>query len=73
MINFYSQFINCEQEWQKTNVQNVVGKKLIRFFFYNFRCYFEIKHYFIDHINYVKNLIGSDYVGIGSDFDGVSK
>lgn len=26
----------------------------------------------IEHINYVKNLIGIDHVGIGSDFDGIS-
>lgn len=25
---------------------------------------------FVDHIDYVKNLVGVDYVGIGSDFDG---
>ena len=25
----------------------------------------------VDHIDYIKNLIGVDYVGIGSDFDGV--
>ena len=25
----------------------------------------------LDHIDYVKNLVGIDYVGIGSDFDGV--
>uniref|UniRef100_UPI0032165C34 dipeptidase n=1 Tax=uncultured Draconibacterium sp. TaxID=1573823 RepID=UPI0032165C34 len=25
---------------------------------------------YVDHIDYVKNLIGIDYVGIGSDFDG---
>jgi membrane dipeptidase len=24
----------------------------------------------VDHIDYVKNLVGIDYVGIGSDFDG---
>ena len=24
-----------------------------------------------DHINYVKNLIGVDHIGIGSDYDGV--
>ena len=24
----------------------------------------------VDHIDYVKNLAGIDYVGIGSDFDG---
>lgn len=26
-----------------------------------------------DHINYVRNLIGSDYIGIGSDYDGVAE
>lgn len=25
---------------------------------------------YVDHIDYVKNLVGIDYVGIGSDFDG---
>ncbi|HBL75900.1 MAG: hypothetical protein A2W90_10820 [Bacteroidetes bacterium GWF2_42_66] len=27
-------------------------------------------NYFVDHIDYVKKLVGVDYVGIGSDFDG---
>lgn len=27
----------------------------------------------IDHISYIANLVGVDYVGLGSDFDGVSK
>ena len=26
---------------------------------------------FSDHIDYVKDLIGVDYVGIGADYDGV--
>ena len=26
---------------------------------------------FADHIDYIKNLIGVDYVGIGADYDGV--
>ena len=24
----------------------------------------------IDHIDYIKNLVGVDYIGLGSDFDG---
>lgn len=29
-------------------------------------------HLFIaDHIDYIKNLIGVDFVGIGADYDGV--
>ena len=26
----------------------------------------------VDHIDYIKNLIGIDYIGLGSDFDGIS-
>jgi len=26
---------------------------------------------FLDHINYIRNLIGVDHVGIGGDYDGV--
>lgn len=26
----------------------------------------------VNHINYIKNLIGIDYIGLGSDFDGIS-
>ena len=25
----------------------------------------------VDHIDYIKNLVGVDYIGIGSDFDGI--
>ncbi|OAD53707.1 Dipeptidase 1 [Eufriesea mexicana] len=28
-------------------------------------------HDVVDHINYIRNLIGADHVGIGADFDGV--
>ena len=27
----------------------------------------------IDHIDYIKDLIGVDYVGIGADYDGVTR
>lgn len=27
----------------------------------------------IEHINYVKNLIGVDHIGLGSDYDGVTE
>ena len=30
-----------------------------------------IKAIFVDHFDYVKNLIGVDYIGIGGDYDGV--
>ena len=26
----------------------------------------------VDHIDYIKNLVGIDHVGLGSDFDGIS-
>jgi len=28
--------------------------------------------FFVDHINYVRDLIGPEYVGIGADYDGVN-
>lgn len=27
----------------------------------------------IEHLNHIKNIIGSQYIGIGADYDGVSK
>ncbi|KAF3425039.1 hypothetical protein E2986_13278 [Frieseomelitta varia] len=47
MVNFYSEFINCDSSRNAT-IQDV-----------------------IDHINYIRNLIGANHVGIGSDYDGV--
>ncbi|CAK9810915.1 Dipeptidase 1 [Anthophora quadrimaculata] len=47
MVNFYSNYVNCNSS-RKATIQDVV-----------------------DHINYIRNFIGADYVGIGADFDGV--
>jgi membrane dipeptidase len=27
----------------------------------------------IDHIDYIKNLVGIDYIALGSDFDGIER
>jgi microsomal dipeptidase-like Zn-dependent dipeptidase len=27
----------------------------------------------VDHLNHIKNVIGADHIGIGSDYDGVNK
>ncbi|XP_076288819.1 dipeptidase 1 isoform X1 [Lasioglossum baleicum] len=48
MVNFYSNFVNCNSSRNAT-IQDV-----------------------IDHINYIRDLIGPDHVGIGADYDGVS-
>jgi membrane dipeptidase len=45
MINFYSDFVNCNGNATLDDV--------------------------IEHIVYVRDKIGIDYVGLGSDFDGV--
>ncbi|XP_060814831.1 dipeptidase 1-like isoform X1 [Bombus pascuorum] len=47
MVNFYSNYVNCNCSRNAT-IQDVV-----------------------DHINYIRNLIGADHVGIGADYDGV--
>nr|XP_034189897.1 dipeptidase 1-like isoform X1 [Osmia lignaria] len=49
MVNFYSEFVNCNSSRNAT-IQDVV-----------------------DHINYIRNLIGADHVGIGADYDGVEQ
>ncbi|XP_071568217.1 dipeptidase 1 isoform X4 [Temnothorax nylanderi] len=48
MVNFYSEFVNCNSS------RNATLEDVIR------------------HINYIRNLIGTDYVGIGGDYDGVN-
>ena len=29
--------------------------------------------FFVAHIEYIRNLIGVDFIGIGGDYDGVSR
>ncbi|XP_063991292.1 dipeptidase 1-like isoform X1 [Diachasmimorpha longicaudata] len=48
MVNFYNNFVNCN-ETKETTIEDVV-----------------------EHINYIRNLIGPDHVGIGGDYDGIS-
>ncbi|KAJ8674586.1 hypothetical protein QAD02_005848 [Eretmocerus hayati] len=47
MVNFYSDFVNCNKSRNAT-IEDVV-----------------------DHINYIRSLIGVDHVGIGGDYNGV--
>lgn len=49
MVNFYSQFLNCDRS-KNTTIEDAVA-----------------------HINYIRNLIGIDHVGIGGDYDGVNE
>ncbi|KAI4477546.1 hypothetical protein M0804_012663 [Polistes exclamans] len=48
MVNFYSQFVNCNTS-RNASMQDVV-----------------------DHINYIRKIVGVNYVGIGADYDGVN-
>ncbi|XP_023289483.1 dipeptidase 1, partial [Orussus abietinus] len=49
MVNFYSDFVNCNA------TRNAIMQDVV------------------DHINYIRHFIGVDHVGIGADYDGVSK
>ena len=40
--------------------------------FYPYQCYQFTLAQLVDHIDYIVKLVGDDYVGLGSDFDGVS-
>jgi len=35
--------------------------------------YVGLYYWFVDHIDYIKNRIGADFVGIGADYDGTNK
>ena len=74
MINFYNGFVNCKPG-TRTSLENVIGNgfNLILNQFDKTFCLNFILIYFLEHIDYVKNKIGIDYVGIGGDFDGVDE
>ena len=71
MINFYSEFVQCKPGVNAT-MQDVIGK-----FNFNWSLSSEteiLKFWnFVEHIEYVRNITGPDHLGIGADYDGVSK
>lgn len=62
MMNFYSDFVGGN------NTIDDVISWLLKLILSQVSFYL-----FSDHINHVRDLIGADHVGIGSDYDGVTK
>ncbi len=87
MINFGSSFLDNDfrvgraewkkkvKDWQEKNELDVHDKRTQDYIKNSSREYKKNKVYVsqvVDHIDHVVNLAGIDYVGFGSDFDGVS-
>ena len=73
MINFYNKFLNCTEEnryesgYRSSDVQQVIGS------FHSSTILIRQDQFCIslDHMDYVRELIGVDHIGLGSDFDGM--
>jgi len=87
MINFGSSFLDNEfrigreewkkqlKEWKETNHLDEPDARMKEFIKQSANEYKQKEVYvsqLVDHIDHVVNLVGIDYVGFGSDFDGVS-
>lgn len=81
-INFGSSFVSAApQQWQnklkdllkKENVtkDDEKAKRIAKLYKQNNPYPFASLDTVLDHIDHVKNLVGVDYIGIGSDYDGV--
>jgi membrane dipeptidase len=81
-INFGSSFVSAApQEWQnklkaKLEKENVKwgeekAERIAKLYKENNPYPFASLDTVLDHIDHVKNLVGVDYIGIGSDYDGV--
>ena len=82
MINFGSSFVSAApQEWQnklkaKLEKENAKwgeekAERIAKLYKENNPYPFASLDTVLDHIDHVKNLVGVDYIGIGSDYDGV--
>ncbi len=75
MVNFYDCFVIEDCNTKNATVQDVVGKTVkflpsfLQFFFH----YRPFSLTFADHINHIRKVAGVDHIGIGADFQGVSK
>ena len=70
--DFYQRFSRALDEIRERNVSDLVKFNTERDEFMtanNFRGGTRIDK-LIQHIDYIKNLVGVDYIGLGSDFDG---
>ena len=74
MVNFYDCFVIEDCNSRNATVQDVVGKT-VKFcqVFCSFSLLWPFSLTFADHINHIRKVAGVDHIGIGADFQGVTK
>ena len=74
MVNFYDCFVIEDCNARNATVQDVVGKT-VKFcqVFCSFSLLWPFSLTFADHINHIREVAGVDHIGIGADFQGVTK
>ena len=74
MVNFYDCFVIEDCNTRNATVQDVVGKT-VKFcqVFCSFSLLWPFSLTFADHINHIREVAGVDHIGIGADFNGVTK
>ena len=72
MVNFYDCFVIEDCNTKNATVQDVVGKNFQ--FWKLFSAFLQcISFKLSDHINHIREIVGVDHIGIGADFNGVTK
>ena len=74
MVNFYDCFVIEDCNAKNATVQDVVGKT-VKFcqVFCSLSLLRPFSLTFADHINHIREVAGVDHIGIGADFNGVTK
>ena len=69
MVSFYDCFVIPDCNTRNANVSDVVREWNGVF------CFFPFSNllFFVEHINHIRKVAGVDHIGIGGDFNGVSK
>lgn len=78
MVNFFPLFVNCSMSATLGQVAGTITTFAICTRTYSVQFYqlFMLSVYLLiinatDHIDYIKQVAGVDYIGVGSDYDGI--
>ncbi len=69
-ITFVPGFVNCSAPASQTSIAQGAERIDVIFHFFFFLFFF---FSVADHFDYIRNLIGSEHLGIGADFDGIAE
>jgi len=72
MVNFYSDFIQCDPSKNAT-LQDVLRNWCFEIKIKLLVLVWPVCIFLTEHIEYIRGITGPDHLGIGADFDGVSR